>query len=87
LPSRDDSALKILLELQKREACKPRALAVQLEDGLTVTAQVYIYEGRNLIADSMPLVDKAAIVKSGRNQGPEFRLCQGHVGGIERRRR
>ena len=40
-------AAKILRDLEKREACKPRALAVQLEDGRTVTAQVFIYEGRD----------------------------------------
>ena len=58
----NDRAPEMLLELQKREACKPRALAVQLEDGRTVTAQVFIYEGRNLIDDSMPLADKADMV-------------------------
>jgi cation transport protein ChaC len=69
----DDSAPEILLDLQKREACKPRALAVHLEDGRTVTAQVSIYEGRNLIADSMPLADKAAMVaKAAGIRGSNF---------------
>jgi cation transport protein ChaC len=69
----DDRAPEMLLDLQKREACKPRALAVQLEDGRTVTAQVFIYEGRNLIADSMPLADKAAMVaKAAGIRGSNF---------------
>jgi len=51
----------------------PRALAVQLEDGRTVTAQVFIYGGRNLIAGSMPLADKAAMVaKAGGIRGSNF---------------
>src|SRR5262249_44245835 len=35
----DERAPEILLDLQKREACKPRALAVQLEDGRAVSAK------------------------------------------------
>src|SRR5262249_16669997 len=34
----DDRAPEMLRDLQRREACKPRALAVHLEDGRTVTA-------------------------------------------------
>jgi cation transport regulator ChaC len=69
----NDRAPEMLLDLQTREACKPRALAVQLEDGRTVTAQVFIYEGRNLIADSMPLTDKAAMVaKAAGIRGSNF---------------
>ena len=61
----------MLLDLQNREACEPRALAVQLEDGRTVTAQVFIYEGRNLIADSN--ADKAAMVaKAAGIRGSNF---------------
>jgi cation transport protein ChaC len=69
----DDRAPEILLDLQKREACEPRKLAVQLEDGRAVTAQVFIYEGRNLIDDSMPLADKARMVaKAAGIRGSDF---------------
>jgi cation transport protein ChaC len=69
----DDRASQILLDLEKREACEPRALAVQLEDGRAVTAQVFIYEGRNLIDDSIPLVDKARMVaKAAGIRGSNF---------------
>ena len=69
----NDQAQKILRDLEKREACKPRALAVQLEDGQEVTAQVFIYEGRNLIDDSMPLADKAdMVVKAAGIRGSNF---------------
>ena len=69
----DNRAPEILLDLQRREACKPRALAVQLEDGRAVTAQVFIYEGRNLIDDSIPLADKVRIVaKAAGIRGSDF---------------
>ncbi len=71
--TREAPSPEMLLDLQKREACNPRALAVQLEDGRTVTAQVFIYGGRNLIAGSMPLADKAAMVaKAGGIRGSNF---------------
>jgi cation transport protein ChaC len=69
----DNRAPEILLNLQEREACKPRALVVQLEDGRAVTAQVFIYEGHNLIDDSMPLADKARMVtKAVGIRGSDF---------------
>jgi cation transport protein ChaC len=69
----NDRVPEILLDLQKREACKPRALAVQLEDGRAVTAQVFIYEGRNLIDDAIPLADKVRMVaKAAGIRGSDF---------------
>jgi cation transport regulator ChaC len=38
----NDQAQEILRDLEKLEACKPRALAVQLEDGQEVTAGLYL---------------------------------------------
>jgi cation transport protein ChaC len=60
----DDNAQssKILRYLEKREACTPQALTVQLEDRRTVTAQVFIYEGPNLVDDFMPFDQKANMV-------------------------
>jgi cation transport protein ChaC len=64
---------KILRCLEKREACKPRALTVQLEDGRTVTAEVFIYEGPNLVDDFMLLDQKANMaVKAAGIRGSNF---------------
>jgi cation transport regulator ChaC len=80
-----DHAQQILLDLEKREACKRRALAVQLEDGHTVTAQVFIYEGQNLIDDSMPLADKADIViKAAGIRGSDFDYVRDTYEGLKR---
>jgi cation transport protein ChaC len=81
----NDQAQEILRDLEKREACKPRALAVQLEDGQEVTAQVFIYEGRNLIDDSMPLADKAdMVVKAAGIRGSDFDYVTDTYEGLKR---
>src|SRR5215471_636076 len=68
----NNKAPKILLDLQKREACRPCPLAVQLEDR-AVTAQVFIYEGRNLIDDSIPLAEKVRmVVEAAGIRGSDF---------------
>jgi glutathione-specific gamma-glutamylcyclotransferase len=68
----NDQTQKILRGLEKREACKPRALRVQLEEGKEVTAQVFIYEGHNLIG-SMPVPGKAdMVVKAAGIRGTNF---------------
>jgi glutathione-specific gamma-glutamylcyclotransferase len=80
----DDRYRKILMDLQKREACNPLALAVQLEDGQVVTAQVFIYEGRNLIDDSMPLADKAEMVaKAAGMRGSDFEYVRDTYEGLK----
>jgi cation transport protein ChaC len=58
----DERVQKMVQDLRRREACKPQALSVRLEDGRIVTAQVFIYEGRNLIDDSMATNEKADMV-------------------------
>lgn len=69
----NDRAKQILLDLEKREACKPRALTVELEGGQEITAHVFIYEGRNLIDESMTVVDKADIVVKAKGlSGSDF---------------
>jgi len=68
----NDHTQEILRGLEKREACKPRALGVQIEDGKGVTAHVFIYEGHNLI-DSMPVAGKAdMVVKAAGIRGTNF---------------
>src|SRR5258708_3380965 len=69
----DDRASQILLDLEKRDACKPRTFSVEVEGGRAVTGQVFIYEGRNLIDDSIPLADKARmVVKAAGMRGSDF---------------
>ena len=50
---RDDGQKSALLRaLRRREACDPSVLRVQLADGRSVEALIYIYEGSNLLARS-----------------------------------
>jgi glutathione-specific gamma-glutamylcyclotransferase len=81
----NDQAQQILLGLERREACKRRALAVQLEDGRTVIAQIFIYEGHNLIDDSMPVTNKADIVvKATGIRGSNFDYVRDTYEGLKR---
>jgi cation transport regulator ChaC len=59
--------------LARREACKGRKLPVLIDGGSTVRAWVYIYEGKDLIDEKTPLVERAAMVlKASGIRGSDF---------------
>lgn len=52
----------LLRALRKREGCYPTDLQIQLADGRSVEAKVYIYEGINLLDPATSPAEKAAMV-------------------------
>jgi glutathione-specific gamma-glutamylcyclotransferase len=70
----NDRVPEILLDLQKREACKPRPLAVQLEDGRAVTAQCSTWwccADRGARASRGRTVTSALYRRRGQAHGPQ----------------
>lgn len=60
---RDDGQKSALLRaLRRREACDPSVLRVQLADGRSVEALIYIYEGSNLLDPATSAAEKAGMI-------------------------
>jgi cation transport regulator ChaC len=77
--------------LESRELAKNRKAKAKHNDvpivvsGRTVTAQVSIYEGHNLIDDSMPVTNKADIVvKAAGIRGSNFDYVRDTYEGLKR---
>jgi cation transport protein ChaC len=62
----NENARALLAYLTRREACKPRNLPILLEDERQVTAVIYIYEGKNLLGEGVPLDEKVDMVVRAR---------------------
>jgi glutathione-specific gamma-glutamylcyclotransferase len=64
----DDGQIPILLDaLRDREACDPTVLRIQLADGRSVEARVYIYEGQtNLLDPATSAAEKAEMIYKAR---------------------
>jgi cation transport protein ChaC len=62
----NEDARALLAYLTRREACKPRNLPILLEDERQVTAVIYIYEGKNLLGEGVPLDEKVDMVVGAR---------------------
>jgi cation transport protein ChaC len=69
----NDEAKELLRLVARREACKGRELPVLIDGGGVVKAWVYIYDGKNLIDEKMPLPERAAMVLKARGiRGSDF---------------
>lgn len=62
----DGKKTALLYALRKREACDPTMLQVQLADGRSVEALVYIYAGANLLDPATSVAEKAEMVYKAR---------------------
>ena len=62
----DSDGSVLLGYLRKREGCGPTELPIQLSDGRSVPALVYIYQGSNLINPATSVTEKAAMIRNAR---------------------